>query len=117
VKSHFCPVNLAERAFVVTNAGPRGPDPAIAILDQAVVASITVRHGGKLPAVQLREAHACSYPQGAVAGTQKGQSTARIKFLLKTIVPRFEVDTIEANKPIECAYPKETVSRLRDRNR
>jgi hypothetical protein len=116
VTLHLCAFNLAERSFVVTDAGPRGPDPALAILDQAVVASITVRHSGKLTAVQLREAYACSYPQAAVAGTQEGQSTTGIKFLLKTIVPRFEVDAIEADKPIECAYPKETVSRLRDGN-
>ena len=36
---------------------------------------------------------------------------------MKTIVPRFEVDAVEADQPIECAYPKETVSRLRDGNR
>ena len=116
VTLHLCAFNLAQRAFVITNAGPRGPDPAPAILDQAVVASITVRQGGKLTAVQFGQADACSYPQAAIAGTQEGQSTAGIKFLLKTVVPRLEVDAVEADKPVECAYPKETVSRLRDGN-
>jgi hypothetical protein len=87
VTLHLRAFNLAERAFVVTDAAPRGPDPALAILDQAVVAAITVRHSGQLTAVQFRQAYACSYPQTAIAGTQEGQSTAGIKFLLKTIVP------------------------------
>jgi len=56
------------------------------------------------------------YPQTAIPGTEEGQRTTGMKFM-KTIVPRFEVDAVEADKPIECAYPKETVSRLRDGNR
>jgi hypothetical protein len=109
----LCAFNLAERALVVTNAAPRGPDPAAAILDQLVVASITIRHRGKLAAAQFRQADASSYPQTAIPGTEEGQRTAGMKFM-KTIVPRFEVDAVEADQPIECAYPKETVSRLRD---
>jgi hypothetical protein len=39
-----------------------------------------------------------------------------MKFM-KTIVPRFEVDAVEADEPVEGAYPKETVGRLRNGNR
>jgi hypothetical protein len=86
------------------------------ILDHAVVATIPVRHRGKLAAAQFRQADACSYPQTAIAGTEEGQRTAGMKFM-KAIVPRFEANAVEADKPIECAYPQETVSRLRDGNR
>jgi hypothetical protein len=113
---HLRAFNLAERAFVVSNTAPRGPDPAPAILDHVVVATITVRHRGKLTAVQFREADGCSYPQTPIPGTQEGQSTTGLKFM-KTIVPGFELDAVEADEPIECAYPQETVSRLRDGNR
>jgi hypothetical protein len=116
VTVHLCAFNVAERAFVVPNTAPRGPDTALAILDHVVVATITLRHRGKLTAVQFRQADRCSYPQTPILGTQEGQRTAGLKFM-KTIVPGFEVDAVEADEPIECAYPQETVSRLRHGNR
>ncbi len=108
--------NLAERTFVVANTASHGPDPARAILDHPVVATISLRHRGQLTAAQFREAGARSDPQAAIAGAQQRQSAAGIQFM-KTIVPRFEAGAVEADKAIERAYPKEAVSRLRDGNR
>jgi hypothetical protein len=116
VTLHLCAFDLAEWAFVVTNAAPRSPDPAVTIFDHAVIASIMVRDRNQLTVLQLRQTYAGSNPQTAIARTEERQSAAGMKSV-NTIVPRFEVDAVEADQPIERAYPEETVSRLRDGNR
>ncbi|MGC2540369.1 MAG: hypothetical protein WA372_04155, partial [Candidatus Sulfotelmatobacter sp.] len=107
---------LAERTLAVTDAAPRRPNPALMIFNNAVISSIIFRHGRKLTCSQSGQPSTCPYPQNAIARTKQSESATGASFV-NTIIPRFEVDAIEADKPIECAYPKKTVSRLRERNR
>jgi hypothetical protein len=54
-------------------------------------------------------------PQAAIARTKQRVSTTGVE-LVNTIVPRFEVDAIEAQKPVPGADPKKADRRLREGN-
>jgi hypothetical protein len=116
VTLHLRALDFAERTFAVTHAAPRRPNPAFVILNDAVISTIIFRHGRKLTCLQSGQPSTRSYPQASIARTKQGKSATGVSFV-NPIIPRFEVGAIEAEKPIEGAYPKKTISRLRERNR
>jgi hypothetical protein len=108
-------LNFTERPFAVLNASSRDPNPPSVVFDEVVVEG-NAGNDGELAILQSGQRGGRSNPQATIARTQQGVRATGVKFV-NTVIPRFEADAIEAQKPVPGTDPKETVGRLCDRNR